>query len=254
MKILLSPAKSIDTKRNINTPHFNTCKFIEEAQHLMNLQRQLSPEKLAKTLKISDKLATQLYLRNNKWEYPNRLSENVKPCITIFSGEVYRGLNVETWTQDDFLYADNNLRVLSGMYGILKPLDLIYPYRLEMGTKWQISENVKNIYAYWKTRIVESLLQELEDRETIINLASAEYYKVVDFEPLRSRTISIQFLDFSQNKYKTIAVYAKNARGKMARFAVQKKISDPNQLKLYNEDGYCFQKNVSSENTWIFTR
>jgi len=254
MKILLSPAKSIDTQRSIATPHYNVCKFIDDAQYLMTLQQQLSPNDLLKVFKISEKLATHLYIQNTNWKAPDSLSTNVKPCITVFTGEVYRGLNVETWTQDDFLYADKSIRILSGMYGILEPLDLLYPYRLEMGTRWRITEDIKNMYAYWGKRLATSLLNELQQDEAVINLASEEYYKAVNFKSLSPKVISIQFIDLIGDRYKTVSVYSKNARGKMARFVVKNRIYNPNELKMYNEDGYYFQEELSSEEKWVFIR
>jgi len=254
MKILLSPAKSIDTTRTINTPYTSKCQFIDQATQLMHLQQKLSPKELSFLLKISPSLAEALHQRNSKWEYPDRPSQSTKPCITVFNGEVYRGLDAATWTQDDFLFANDSLRILSGMYGLLKPLDLMYPYRLEMGTKWQMTDTINNLYSFWNTQLAETLLDELNDNEMVVNLASAEYFKVVNTPTLRSRVVEIQFLEFTAGTYKTIAVYAKKARGKMARFAVQNKITDPSKLKLYAQDNYRFDPHLSSKTKWAFTR
>lgn len=254
MKILISPAKSINTDVNIKTPSHTTAIFLKEADLLMSKLSKLSVAQLAKLMHTSDSIAELNHYRNTNWVTPNKPSDITKPAITVFTGEVYKGLDVETFTHEDFLVANKNLRILSGLYGILKPLDLLYPYRLEMGTKWQISAKNKNLYAFWGDKIKKSLMNELDKDEAIINLASTEYFKATQSKTITNRIITPLFKDFKNGDYKVIMMYAKHARGEMARFIIKNKLTNPEDLKSFNVGNYRYDENISTENEWMFTR
>jgi len=254
MKILLSPAKSIDTTLSIPTPTPTTAVFLDDATKLASKLAKLKEKDLMLLMHVSESIAELNVQRYKNWIAPTQLTNECKPAATVFSGEVYRGLNVASFSEDDFLFANQQVRILSGLYGILKPLDLLYPYRLEMGTKWQISPKIKNLYAYWDDKISNYLTQELATDEAIINLASTEYFKAIQPKKIKNRIITPHFKDFKNGEYKVVMMYAKNARGKMAHYAVKDRIENPELLKEYNEDNYRFDSNLSTENDWVFTR
>ncbi len=254
MKILLSPAKSIDTTLSIPTPTPTTAVFLDDATKLASKLATLKDKELMQLMHVSDSIAELNVQRYKNWIAPTQLTDECKPAATVFTGEVYRGLNVASFSEDDFLFANQQVRILSGLYGILKPLDLLYPYRLEMGTKWQISPKIKNLYAYWDDKISNYLTQELATDEAIINLASTEYFKAIQPKKIKNRIITPHFKDFKNGEYKVVMMYAKNARGKMAHYAVKNRIENPELLKEYNEDNYRFDSNLSTENDWVFTR
>jgi len=238
----------------IVTPVANAPYFLDYAIQLMEKQRRLNAQQLAELLHISDSLATVLDRQNKKWELPNRLSESTKPCITVFTGSVYRSLHVLDWTDEDFLYANKHVYILSGMYGVLRPLDLIYPYRLDMGTRWQLDEKTKNLYAFWNTQLSDFVNTDLLISEQIINLASAEYFKVLLPERIKGGIITPIFKEKTTKGYRIIGTYAKVARGKMARFIVKNQIDNPEMLFNYTEDNYHFNQQLSSTKEWVFTR
>lgn len=254
MKILLSPAKSIDTNTNIQTPAATTAQFLKEADSLMKKLSRLSVDKLMKLMHVSADIAELNAARNKNWQLPTAPSDVIKPAVTIFTGEVYRGLNVQSFTEADFLFANENLRILSGLYGLLKPLDLIYPYRLEMGTKWEITPTAKNLYTFWGNKLNKVLSKELEKDEVIINLASTEYFKALQPKQLKHRIITPVFKDLKNGDYKVIMMYAKNARGQMAHFIIKNRLTNPEDIKPYNIGNYRFDENLSSEDEWVFTR
>jgi cytoplasmic iron level regulating protein YaaA (DUF328/UPF0246 family) len=254
MKILISPAKSIDTNVDIDVPQTTTAQFLKEADLLMRKLSKLSADKLMKLMHISQDIAAMNVNRNKNWTIPTTQTDVIKPAVTVFTGEVYRGLDVQSFTQDDFIYANNHLRILSGLYGVLRPLDLMYPYRLEMGTKWEITPKIKNIYAFWGIKINKALSDEMKTDEAIINLASTEYFKAVQHKKLKNKIITPIFKDFKNGDYKVIMMYAKNARGQMANFIIKNKLTDPEDLKAFERGGYRFDVNLSSEDEWVFTR
>lgn len=254
MKILISPAKSIDTNSSIQTPFSSEAAFLKEADILMKKLAKLSKKKLIDLMHVSPQIAELNKERNNNWQIPTKQTSEIKPTITMFTGEVYRGLDVGSFNNAHFEFAQENLRILSGLYGILKPLDLMYPYRLEMGTKWQISAKQKNLYAFWGNKINNYLSKELTANETIVNLASSEYFKVVQTQSIKHRVITPIFKDFKNGKLKVIMMYAKNARGAMAKYIIQNKLDSPEQIKEFAVGNYRFDETESSENEWIFTR
>jgi len=251
--ILLSPAKSLDYSQTLpNKPLISQPIFIKESEKLVKKLKKFSSKKLEKLFHVSSEIANLNYDRFQQWEEPLEEKEFIKPCIEVFNGEAYKGLNPFTFTKEELEYAQAHLRILSGLYGLLKPLDLMYPYRLEMGTKWEIDAKHKNLYAFWTEKITKQL--KVKKPAFIINVASNEYYKAVDFKKLGVKTIIPVFKDFKNGEYKVIMMYAKHARGAMARFCIQNKITDVDQIKLFNADGYTYNDLLSNENEWVFTR
>lgn len=254
MKVLLSPAKSIDTTRGIDVPNTTSAQFLDQSEYLVNKLQKLSANKIASMMHISKDLGELNYQRYQNWQRPEKAGDEIVPAITAFTGEVYRGLDVTSFSPADFKQAQDVIRILSGLYGILRPLDLMYPYRLEMGTSWKVTPTLSNLYKYWGTRLADSLNAEMDEDEVIINLASSEYFKAVDRKVLRPKMITPVFKEFKNGQYKVLMTYAKNARGVMARYIVQNRIKDPEQLKLFAEDRYSFDAKQSSEDEWAFVR
>lgn len=254
MKIVVSPAKSLDFERLIETPKPTVAPFIEEADYLANKLGKLSSKKLGELMKLSTQLADLNYERYQNWEAPKELSDDSKPALTVFTGEVFKGIDATTFSQKDFENAQKQLRILSGLYGVLRPLDLMYPYRLEMGTKWNVTPKTKNLYQYWGTKIADYLNAEMEEDEVLVNLASNEYFKSVDTKVLKAKVITPVFKELKGDKYKVIMMYAKHARGAMARDIIQSQYKDVNDLKGYNVDGYSYNEGLSTEDEWVFVR
>lgn len=254
MKILISPAKSIDTSISTKVPFVSEATFLKEANYLMGKLSKLSVNQLMKLMHISADIAEMNVNRNKAWESPIEKTEVIKPAVTVFTGEVYRGLDATNFSATDFEFAQKNLRILSGLYGLLKPLDLMYPYRLEMGTKWEITPKTKNLYQYWDDKLKNQLESELETDEVIVNLASTEYFKAIQAKNISNRIITPHFKDFKNGAYKIVMMYAKNARGQMANYIIKNQLSNVEDLKAFNVGGYRFDENLSTENDWVFTR
>lgn len=254
MKILISPAKSIDTSISTKVPFVSEATFLKEANQLMAKLSKLSVNQLMKMMHISSDIAEMNVARNKQWESPVEQSEVIKPAVTVFTGEVYRGLDANNFSDANFEFAQKNLRILSGLYGLLKPLDLMYPYRLEMGTKWEITPKTKNLYQYWDDKLKNQLESELETDEVIVNLASTEYFKAIQAKNISNRIITPHFKDFKNGAYKIVMMYAKNARGQMANYIIKNQLSNVEDLKAFNVGGYRFDENLSTENDWVFTR
>jgi cytoplasmic iron level regulating protein YaaA (DUF328/UPF0246 family) len=254
MKILLSPAKSINTEVALPQAEFTFPIFSKEAQQLAQKLSKLNSKKLMKLMDVSEAIANLNVERYQGFQLSDIPSEMNKPAAYIFTGEVYRGLNAASLDATTVARAQNSIRILSGLYGLLKPLDLIYPYRLEMGTSWEITPKTKNVYQFWGTKIAKQLNAELEKGEVIVNLASNEYFKVLPKNSIKNQIITPLFKEFKGGKYSTVMMYAKHARGAMARYIVENDITNSEDLKNYNVDGYRFQESLSSENEWVFTR
>lgn len=254
MIIILSPAKSLNFKTDSPTKKSSQPIFIDEAQKLIKVLRNYSPVNITELMNISNGLGELNYLRFQKWE-TNHNPENSKQAIFTFNGEVYNGLQANSLNNDDLLFAQKHIRILSGLYGILNPLDYIQPYRLEMGTKLTVNEN-KNLYAFWDDKINNTLNQELkvQDAECLINLASNEYSKAVRLKKINARVITPIFKEYKGDTAKVITVYAKKARGLMSRFIIKNKIDTPEDIKHFDVEGYNFTERLSSENEWVFTR
>jgi cytoplasmic iron level regulating protein YaaA (DUF328/UPF0246 family) len=254
MKILLSPAKSIDTSKVTETYPVSHPLFLKESEQLISKLKKMSAKKLAKLMHISPDLAELNEIRFKNWEKPTVQTSEVIPAVLAFSGEVYRGLDALSLTEEDLNRANDQILILSGLYGILKPMDLLVPYRLEMGTSWQITPKVKNLYQFWGKKLAQQLNLELGKEDVIINLASAEYFKAIDKKTLKSTVITPVFKEFKNGEYKIVMMYAKHARGAMARYIVKNKIETAEELKLYSIDGYSFDVNQSTGAEWVFTR
>ena len=252
MKILLSPAKSLDYKSDLPTLKTSEGCFLNEAQYLNNILKEKSPKELSELMNISSSLGELNYQRNNSWSLPFS-QKNARQSIYAFSGDVYRGLDSYTVEEGKIDFMQNSVRIISGLYGLLKPLDLIQPYRLEMGTKMPVDDN-KNLYEYWRQKITSQLNNELADDEPVLNLASNEYFKAIDTKVVKTDIYTANFKQLKNGNYKTIAIFSKKARGMMTRFIIDNNITDINDLKSFNYDGYLFNEPLSSKKEFIFTR
>ncbi|QHI38713.1 hypothetical protein IMCC3317_41070 [Kordia antarctica] len=252
MKIVISPAKSLDIDSKIPTKKHTESCFLKEAAQLNKVLKKKSRKSLSKLMNISDALADLNWQRNQEWELPFT-SENSRPSIYTFSGAVFQGLDAFSLSEEKIDVLQNSLRILSGQYGLLKPLDLMQPYRLEMGTKLPVGKN-KNLYDFWKKKITTQLNNELEDGELFVNLASNEYYKAVDEKALKVPVITPVFKDFKNGEYKTIMTYAKLARGYMTRYIIDKDAKTIDDLKGFNYEGYGFSEEMSNKKELVFTR
>jgi uncharacterized protein len=254
MKILLSPAKSIDTNFDAPKYSFSFPVFHHEAEQLAGKLAKLSEKKIMTLMDVSASIAQLNVERYQQFALTNEPTEQNKPAAFIFTGEVYRGLSMATLDKKYFEVAQSKIRILSGLYGVLKPFDLIYPYRLEMGTSWQITPKTKNLYTFWGDKVAKQLSSEMHENDTIINLASNEYFKVLPKNSIKQRIITPVFKEFKGDKYSTVMMYAKHARGAMARYIIENQIENAIDLKLYDVDGYRYHEDLSSENEWVFTR
>lgn len=252
MITVLSPAKSLNFEKQHLIEEYTSVEFPKEIVNLTKKLKKLTPKKIGNLMSISPALCDLNYERFQQFS-EDFTEENAKQAILAFTGDVYRGLEAETFNKKDFEFAQENIRILSGLYGVLKPLDLMQPYRLEMGTNFEVSPKVKNLYAYWQDKVTKKLNEELSG-ETLINLASNEYFKVVDQKKLKSDVLTLNFKDFKNGQYKAIMTYAKLARGYMARFIVKNKIADLESLKAFDYEGYQFNPSLSSDLDWTFTR
>ncbi len=254
MLTLVSPAKTLDYESPLATQVYSQPRFIEHSRELIDTLRQLSVQDIAELMKLSDKLASLNVARYESWQSEHSL-ENARQAILAFKGDVYTGLEAETFTAADFEFAQQHLRILSGLYGVLRPLDLLEPYRLEMGTKLK-NPRGDNLYQFWGERITESLNEELaeQDSDVVINLASNEYFKAVKPKSLQARLITPVFKDFKNGQYKIISFYAKKARGLMSRYLIQNRIETPEAIKQFDLEGYYFSAEQSKGDTWVFLR
>lgn len=251
MLTILSPAKTINIEKQELVTDYSIPIFLQNSEHLVSELKKYSPKRLSTLMKINSKLAQLNYERYQAWN-PHFNPENAKQTLLSFKGDVYTGINAETFNQDDFNFAQDNVAILSGLYGILKPLDLMLPYRLEMGTAFK-TRKWKNLYDFWGNKITEAINEMLND-DVLINLASLEYFKAIDNDLLNARIITPVFKENRNGTYKFVHVFGKKARGLMTRFIVQNKIIDPEQIKLFDLKGYYFNDNLSKGDQWVFTR
>jgi len=254
MLTVISPAKTLDFESKPHTPKLSQPQFLDHSAELIETMRKQSPKELSKLMGISPKLAELNVDRYQNWLRPFT-PENAKQAILAFKGDVYIGLAAEEYGEPDFTFAQKNLRILSGLYGILKPLDLIQPYRLEMGTKIK-NPGGSDLYEYWNTTITQTICDELavHRNKSLINLASIEYFKAIKTNLLPGNLITPIFKDYKNGTYKILSFFAKKARGSMASFIIKNRISKPEDLKDFDVDGYRFNKDLSAEFDWIFTR
>lgn len=253
MKILLSPAKSLNFKDDLPTSKYTIPQFLDKTEKLHKILKKASKQDLQDLMSISNKLAELNHERFQNFE-PNHQPENARPAIFTFDGDVYDGLSAYELSLEDVDKLQNRLRILSGLYGILKPLDLMQAYRLEMGTKLKIGK-ANNLYEFWKKTLTETLNSELNDDELVVNLASQEYSKSIDKNAFKGQWIEPVFKDFKNGKLKIISFYAKKARGLMTKHL--SKIGEPTyeDILKFNEDNYAFSKTeTKDENKPIFVR
>ncbi|TBM07067.1 peroxide stress protein YaaA [Hafnia paralvei] len=256
MLIIISPAKTLDYESPLATTRFTQPELLAHSAELMEYCRELTPAQIGSLMKISDKLAGLNAARFAEWQ-PNFTPQNARQAILAFKGDVYTGLHAEDFSEQDFDFAQQHLRMLSGLYGLLRPLDLMMPYRLEMGIKLHNAKG-NDLYSFWGDLLTEKLNQQLKEQgdDVLINLASDEYFKAVKPAKLDGQLIKPVFLDEKGGKFKVISFYAKKARGLMSRFIIQNQLTQPDQLKDFNLEGYFFdeEKIDKSGSELIFKR
>ncbi|WP_047544970.1 peroxide stress protein YaaA [Psychroserpens sp. Hel_I_66] len=252
MKLVLSPAKSLDYDSKLPTTKTTEARFLNEAERINKLLKKKSPKNLSKLMSISDNLADLNYERNQEWDLPFT-KDNARQAIYAFSGDVYRGFDAYTIDTKKLDKVQDTVRIISGLYGILKPLDLIQPYRLEMGTKFPVGKN-KNLYEFWTKQVTEALNEELENDELFLNLASNEYFKAIDTTALKVPVIDIKFQELKDGNYKTIAIYSKLARGLMSRYVIDTNAKTIDDIKGFDYENYRYTEDLSSDSELVFTR
>ncbi|MEP0354695.1 MAG: peroxide stress protein YaaA [Paraglaciecola sp.] len=254
MLVVISPAKNLDYTTPPTTETFSQPEMLEDSTFLIEHCRKLSPAKIGSLMKISDKLAGLNADRYASWELPFT-TDNAKQALLAFNGDVYTGLDAGTLTEDDLSYGQQHLRILSGLYGVLKPLDLMQAYRLEMGTKLDTGTH-KNLYQFWDDRVTNKLNEALAAQRdnVLLNLASNEYFKAVKPKSLNAEVFTPVFQDCKNGQYKVISFFAKKARGMMARYIIENRLTDVCQLKEFDTGGYQFSEAKSTDKDLVFTR
>ena len=254
MLFLLSPAKSLDFDPPAATVPHSQPLFVPQASALIDILQQKSPQEIASLMGLSDSLAGLNVARYQAWS-AKFTAKNAKQAVMAFNGDVYDGLDAKTLTPDDLAWAQDHVCILSGLYGVLRPLDYMQPYRLEMGTRLA-NPHGRDLYQFWGTQIADYLNTRLavDTSPVIINLASQEYFKAVDKKALKARVVDCVFEDYKDGQYKIISFHAKRARGLMARFAATQRLSLPEQLKGFDLDGYAFDSSVSQPERLVFRR
>ena len=252
MKLVISPAKSLNYESELPTGFSSESCFLSEAKQLNGLLKKKSAKALSELMHISPKLGALNYERNQNWSLPFS-SDNARQAIYAFSGDVYLGLDAYTISEEKLDILQHTVRIISGLYGLLKPLDLIQPYRLEMGTIFPVGKN-KNLYEFWRKKITTALNDELYEDELLVNLASQEYFKAIDVKALKAPLIHVDFKEFKNGQFKTIAIFSKRARGLMTRHIVETNAKSIEDLKTFNAGRYAFDANLSTENKLVFTR
>jgi cytoplasmic iron level regulating protein YaaA (DUF328/UPF0246 family) len=254
MLLVVSPAKKLDFESPLATTNTSQASLLAHSEILIERCLELSSDQIASLMKLSDKLAGLNAARFGEWSLPFT-PKNARPAVLAFNGDVYSGLDANSFSDDDFTFSQQHFRILSGLYGLLKPLDLMQAYRLEMGTKL---DNVRgtNLYQFWGDIITNELNQALVEQgdDVLINLASNEYFKAVNKKSLNATIITPQFKDWKNGQYKMISFFAKKARGLMARYIIQNQISNVEQLKDFDLAGYQFSSDFSQGNELVFTR
>lgn len=253
MLMVISPAKTLDYESPLATREYTQPAFLEDSRELIDQLKNLEPHQVSNLMGISEKLGQLNAQRFQSWQTPFT-PENARQAVLAFKGDVYTGLDAESFSGGDFEFAQNHLRILSGLYGLLRPLDLMQPYRLEMGTRFT-NHRGKDLYAFWGNTLTSTLNDLLlQDDKVLINLASNEYYRSVQAKNLHARVITPQFKDWKNGQYKMISFYAKKARGLMCRYVIQNRITQASDLKGFNLAGYVFSDEQSSGDQWVFLR
>ncbi len=252
MKIIISPAKSLDFEQEAPTSLYSQSLFLTASARLQKKLKTLSAKKLGALMKISDALSVLNYERNQSWQTPFT-PVNSKQAIYAFTGEVFKGIDAASLPSEKIPAMQQQVRILSGLYGLLKPLDLIQPYRLEMGTKLQVGRK-ENLYKFWGTQLSDSLNEELQDSDFLVNLASTEYSKALPKNSLKTPVITPVFKEFKNGKYTIVMLFAKRARGEMVRYILDHQITTVEGIKNFTSGGYQFHEALSTEETLVFTR
>lgn len=255
MLILFSPAKIQNFKPIAVTELYSQPEFLNETRQIVRLIKNLSANELATLLNINNSL-TQLNIdRYFNWHLPFT-TENAKQAALTFDGEAFRGLDAKSFTSSDFEYAQSHLRILSGLYGILRPLDLIQPYRLEVSSKLKNSKG-NDLYAFWRKIVTSSIvkiMKETDNNDVILNLASSEYFKTLDLKRISKKVIDVEFYEYKNDKFQQIIIYTKKARGLMARYVIENRIEEIEDLKGFSSEGYWFSPNQSNDGKFVFIR
>jgi len=255
MILLLSPAKIQNFESQEVVTEFTQPQFMDDAEILINKIRKLSLAESAKLLDVNSNLAQLNVDRHFNWQRPFT-TRNAKQAVFVFNGEVFHGLDAKTLSPDSLAYLQSHLRILSGLYGVLRPFDLIQPYRLDVSTRLKTDEG-NNLYAYWGNKITEALNETLKSsrgQKVVLNLASGEYMKSINLKLLQAKVIDFNFLQYKNDEYKPIVMYIKKARGMMVRYVIENRIENIDDLKGFNAEGYWFSPQLSTENKLIFTR
>jgi len=254
MLIVISPAKTLDMQADARKLRVTQPSFLADSQQLIDVLRQQSATQLSELMDISDELATLNVARNHAWKTPFT-TKNAKPALLAFRGDVYEGLDVDSMTSEDIDFAQRHLRILSGLYGVLKPLDLMQAYRLEMGTRLANPLGT-NLYQYWGDRVTREVNAALAHvkADVLLNLASNEYFKVLKPKQISARIITPQFLDLKNGQYKMISFYAKRARGLLSSWVIRNRVAEPEQIKAFEGEGYRYDVGRSQGDDWVFVR
>ncbi|MEH6625805.1 MAG: peroxide stress protein YaaA [Motiliproteus sp.] len=254
MLIVVSPAKTLDFDTPAHIDRATQPDFLEYSQQLVEQLKELSPQDIAGLMKLSDKLAALNAARYEQWSLPFDAS-NAKQAVLAFKGDVYTGLDAQSLSAQDLDFAQQHLRILSGLYGILRPLDMMQAYRLEMGTKL-LNSGGKDLYSFWGNRLTEALNQEFStaQKPLLINLASNEYFKAIKTKSLQAEIITPVFKDYKGGKYKIISFYAKKARGLMTRYIIEQRLDNAEKIKDFDAEGYYFVAAESTAQQWVFHR
>jgi uncharacterized protein len=250
---VISPAKLLDESLHFPKLQHTLPDFLPQAKSLMEVLKKKTPKQIGEMMELSEKLSIENFDRNQVWNDQFSV-ENATQAILLFKGDVYRGLKAEELTVNQLKWAQDHVRILSGLYGILRPMDLTKAYRLMMGTPFSPSKTHKNLYSFWNTQLAENIKRDLDPKGTLVNLASSEYFKAIDQKTLDRKIITCEFKERKGEKLSIVSTYAKLARGKMARFIIDHKIDKPTNLKDFDVDGYRFEKSVSTENELVFVR
>ena len=254
MLIVISPAKTLDFETAPITKVHTQPEFLKESRQLVSQLKELTPAEVSSLMKISDKLGVLNFLRFNEWKTPFTLN-NSKQALLAFKGDVYTGINADSFNSRDLKFAQKHLRILSGLYGVLKPLDLIQAYRLEMGSKFK-NRKGKDLYEFWESKLTDQINQDLKASKSkyLINLASNEYFKSLQADAINAEIIVPVFKDYKNGKYKIISFYAKKTRGLMSAYIIKNRLKNPEDIKAFDVDGYKFCKSASNSTNWVFQR
>ena len=255
MLILVSPAKTLDYESELDVKDFSVAPLLSDSELLIKELQQKNPDDLSSLMGLSEKLSLLNFDRNMNWRRPTKPSDSARQAIFAFQGDVYQGLDASSLSKSEIKYANKNLCILSGLYGLLKPLDLMYPYRLEMGTKMK-NKRGNNLYEFWGSKVTELVNDLAMDNRSkaIVNLASVEYFSVLKTDQINLPIINPVFKDYKNGQYKIVSFFAKKARGLMSRFIIQNKIKKSEDLMDFNLDGYRYSKKESKENSPVFLR